>query len=165
MPQGSSERQLIEEILEAAQEDCNEREFASRYTLKALNEAGNQLAFKVLKNKPDGSSDPEYGDPSANGIVAQTLRHNEAFARMIIGSMRGVLDAQTQIISMQSEQIKSLRQSIQAREESPTDDPESIEKTKAMIRLYDTAAEHMVPLVAKWMDAASPGGFPGAPTE
>lgn len=161
MPQGSSERQLIEEILDSAQEDCNEREFASRYSLKAMGEGDAVLDFKVMKNKPDGSTDPEYGDPSSSGIVAQCLRHNEAFARMIIGSMRGVLDAQTQIISMQSEQIKSLRQAIQAREDSPDDDPESIAKAEALIKLSDAASTHLIPLVARWME--STGGMPGMP--
>ncbi|NIP95446.1 MAG: hypothetical protein GWO24_19190 [Akkermansiaceae bacterium] len=160
MPQGASERQLLEEILEVAQEDCNEREFASRYLLRALGEADAELQSLVMKNKPDGSTDPEYGDPSGSGIVAQCLRHNEAFARMIIGSMRGVLDAQTQIISMQSEQIKALRQAAQAREEATGDDPESIAKAEALIKLSDAVSEHVIPIAARWMDATGPG-IPG----
>jgi hypothetical protein len=158
MPQGSNERQLIEDILEAAQEDCNEREFASRYCLKAFGEGDAELDYKVMKNKPDGNTDPDYGTADGSGIVNQCMRHNEAFARMIIGSMRGVLDAQTQIISMQSEQIKALRQAIQAREESPDDDPESIAKAEALVKLSDAASEHLIPLVARWME--STGGMP-----
>lgn len=149
----TSEKDLAIDIIEAAQEDCNGREYQSRYSLRAYTEANEQYSAMVIKSRPEGSTDPEgVGDPSLAGITAQTLRHNEALMRMVVGSMSTIMGAQQQIIEMQARQITNLHQKDQAREESAADDPDSIAKAESMIKLTDAVVEHVIPRVAQYLD-------------
>lgn len=158
-----SERELTVEILEAAQEDCDGREAVSRYSLRAMNEADERHSAKVLKCRPSNSTDPEgIGDPSAAGIVANVLRHNEALMRVTVGSVSTILDAQQQIIAIQAKQIENLHIKDQAREDAAgSDDPDARAKSEAMIRLADVIAQEVVPRAARYIDMMP--GMPPAP--
>lgn len=156
-----TESDLTREILETAQDDANSREFRSRYAIQAWapTEERPRMQF-VIVCKPSNNHDPDgVSDPSLAGVVSQALRHNEALMRMIVGSMDNILSAQQAIITLQAEQMKTLRRREQAREEAEPN-IEQTAKAEAILKVADSLVEHVVPIVAQKITGI---GFPGAP--
>lgn len=154
-----SEKDLTAEILEAAQSDCDAREYQSRYSVRAIDAKGDTRSQQVAVCRPQGSTDPAgVGDPSLSGIVGQTLRHNEALMRMVVNSMSGILTAQHDILTMQAETIKAMQRRAKAAEENPADSVEQVAKAESMLKLADAVVEHVIPRIVDRFP------WPGTPT-
>lgn len=157
-----TEKDLTAEILEAAQGDCDAREYQSRYSVRALDAAGEIRSQQIAVCRPKGNTDPAgVGDPSSAGIIGQCLRHNEALMRMSVASMSAVLSAQHQILEIQAETIKSLNRRAKAAEENPQETMEQVAKAESLVKLADAVVEHVIPRIVDRIPwPGSPAGNP-----
>lgn len=155
-----NEANLANDILAAAQEDCENREYQCRYAVRILGDDGAALASTNIKCKPIGSTTPdEVGDASAAGVVSQCLRHNEAMMRMIIGSQSQLNGQYHEIIRIQAEQIKDMRRREKIAAEilekgDGEPDPTELIKAEAWAKASESFCEHVMPRVANYMDGA-----------
>ena len=152
-----------EMICDAAQEHCNDLAGPARYLLQWVSSESNKLSSKLIRAKPDHDEDEDGGplaagkleDPTIAGVVGQVLRHQEAMARMYVGSMSGILSNMQQMLTLQQEQIRNQAQRARAAEranEAGDTDQESIARAEAMVKFTEAITQHVIPLIAQRMN-------------
>jgi len=107
---------IAELVLDSAQNDCDEREYSSRYQLRACTE-DKVLSGFVIKCQPEGDEarDPlDIGKAAANSTNAQLVRTVEVLLRSHVQSYALLVNGYKHLLENQQDEIKSLRRREQA---------------------------------------------------
>lgn len=97
---------LAEDVLEAAQGDCDGRGTTSQYLLQAV--VDDQVISSYRVRCLPAEEDPFGGSADVNGIIAQALKHNEVMLRATLGSMAGVMQEMREVNSLLAKRIDTL---------------------------------------------------------
>jgi hypothetical protein len=164
-------------IADALQDHCNDLGAPARYSLQICDAKEKVIATKVVRASPSETLDDEdeedskgkkVDDASIAGVLAQILRHQEAMARMYIGSQGGVLRNMQEMLELQSSQIKELATQLKSASQrvrvaearvdtaaDQADNEETIARANAITKVSDALVQHVIPIVAARMNGAS----------
>lgn len=154
-------------ICDAAQAHCDALEAAARYTVHFVSSSGAVIGTAPLKCRPEGG-ETKFGndgveDASIAGVLGQILRHQEVMTRMYVGAQSGVLGNMQQLLTLQSDSIKSLNDQlktaharVRATERAAGDDAtegaEALARAEAISKVGEAVAAHLVPVLAARMN-------------
>jgi len=65
----------------------------------------NRCTIRVQREEEEGASGLDSEPADARGMVAQSMRHNEALARISLGASQGIFNQMTRLIEMQGQQL------------------------------------------------------------